>query len=246
MAAKDENTWLLFGGREFRDFEVELEFRTPVPTNGGLQFRSHWLPRPLKGDEKAADVPKQMYGYQANVETRQRNGSGRLVDENGRGPLAEPSPESVKTLKQYEWNKMRVSARGAVIEVFLHDVSALRLEDEAYIAGSSRSSPSPTRRRRTRRWWNTATSASRTTGARGMAGLFDGKSFRRLKEWGSREVGGARRRHPRGRARRRARLPGHGGDLQDFRGAASSRPWATATSASSTTRPSRRRTTATR
>ncbi|NLV41983.1 MAG: DUF1080 domain-containing protein [Candidatus Hydrogenedentes bacterium] len=185
-AAKDENTWLLFGGREFRDFEVELEFRTPVPTNGGLQFRSHWLPRPLKEGESAADAPKQMYGYQANVETRQRNGSGRLVDENGRGPLAEPSPESVKTLKQYEWNKMRVSARGGVIEVFLHDVSALRLEDEAYVGGflalqsfayEAKEDTAAVEYRNIR---------VKDYGREGKwRALFDGKSLAGWKEWGS-------------------------------------------------------------
>ncbi len=135
-AARNENSWLLLNGRDFADLEIELEFRTPVPTNGGVQFRSHWLPRvPLKEGEAVDAAPKQMYGYQANVETRQRNASGRLADENGRGPLAEPSDESVKTLKQRDWNKMRVVARGNTVEVYLHDVLALKVEDEAYIKG---------------------------------------------------------------------------------------------------------------
>jgi hypothetical protein len=86
-AAKDENTSAgCSAAGNSATLEVELEFRTPVPTNGGLQSRSHWLPRPLKEGESAADVPKQMYGYQANVDTRQRNGSGRLVDRTAGGP----------------------------------------------------------------------------------------------------------------------------------------------------------------
>jgi hypothetical protein len=136
-AGKDENAWLIYRVREFADFEFSVEFRTLVPTNGGVQFRSHWLPKtPLKEGELADEVPKVMYGYQANVETRQRVASGRLVDENGRGPLAEtPLAVAKKTLKQRDWNSMRVVARGGVIEVYLKDVLAHRTEDEAYLNG---------------------------------------------------------------------------------------------------------------
>jgi DNA-binding phage protein len=69
------------------------------------------------------------------VETRQRTGSGKLVDENGRGPLAETDMAAAKTLEQKTWNKMRVVARGNTIEVYLHDVLACKIEDEAFISG---------------------------------------------------------------------------------------------------------------
>jgi len=134
-AGKDENCWLIWE-KAYADLELELEFRTLAPTNGGVQFRSHWLPRvPLKEGEAAADAPRQMYGYQANVETRQRLATGRLVDENGRGPLAETPMEAALTLKQRDWNRMRVVARGPVIEVYLHEALAHRTEDEAYLSG---------------------------------------------------------------------------------------------------------------
>jgi len=135
-AAKEENAWLLYEAREFADMEIEVEFRTQAPTNGGVQLRSHWLPRmPLEDGETVADAPKQMYGYQANVETRMRAGTGILMDENGRGYLAEPSQEALKTLKQRDWNRMRVAARGNKIEVYLHDTLACEVEDEAFIRG---------------------------------------------------------------------------------------------------------------
>lgn len=135
-AAKDENAWLIYEAREFADMEISCEFRTPTPANGGIQFRSHWLPRmPLAKDETVDAAPKQMHGYQANIETRRRMGTGILMEENGRGYLAEPSKESVQTLKQKDWNSMRISARGAKIEVYLHDVLACQMEDDAFIKG---------------------------------------------------------------------------------------------------------------
>ena len=135
-AKKDENAWLIYTGKEYADLEIEVEFRTTVPTNGGVQFRSHWLPRmPLAEGETVDSAPKTMYGYQANVETRQRTGSGKLVDEGGRGPLAETPVEATKGLKQRDWNSMRVVAKGNVIEVYLAGTLAHRTEDEAYLKG---------------------------------------------------------------------------------------------------------------
>lgn len=135
-APRDGNAWLLYEKSMFSDFEIALEFKTPAPTNGGVQVRSHWLPRmPLKDGETVADAPKQMYGYQVNVETRKRLGTGIIMEENGRGYLAEPAAEAAKTLKQRDWNAMRISVRGNVIEVYLHDVLACRVEDEAFIKG---------------------------------------------------------------------------------------------------------------
>ena len=137
-SAKDENCWLMLDGRELADFEVELEFCTPVPTNGGLQFRSQWLPRvPLKEGETADTAPKQMYGYQAGIETRQLEANGRLVDENGRGPLAQPDMAVLKAskLKQKDWNKMRVAVNGPDIEIFLQDQSVVKFTDEAFLKG---------------------------------------------------------------------------------------------------------------
>lgn len=135
-APKDENCWLIYEAKEFADCEIAYEWRTPAPTNGGVQFRSHWLPRmPLKDGESAETAPRQIYGYQANIETRQRLASGRIICENGRGPLAEPGMDAAKTLKQRDWNTMRIVARGPKIEVFLNDTPACSIEDEKYLSG---------------------------------------------------------------------------------------------------------------
>jgi len=129
------NCWLIYE-QEFADLELEFEFRTPVPTNGGMQIRTHWLPAlPLPEGDPLKDARRDAYGYQINVETRERQGSGRLIDENGRGMLADTPMEAAKTLKQRDWNRVRVVARGPAIEIYLHDVLASRTEDEAYLKG---------------------------------------------------------------------------------------------------------------
>ncbi|MFA7692896.1 MAG: DUF1080 domain-containing protein [Candidatus Hydrogenedentales bacterium] len=135
-AAKDVNAWLFYEKTMFADCEVSFEFRTPVPTNGGIQLRSHWLPRmPLEDGESIEDAPRQMHGYQVNVETRKRLATGIIMEENGRGYLAEPSEEAAKALKQRDWNTVRVIARGTKIEVYLQDIFACSIEDEAFING---------------------------------------------------------------------------------------------------------------
>ena len=62
-----ETAWWRAQG-EFWDFELEVEFRTHRPANGGLQYRSHWLPKVPPAEQGEF----QMYGYQANIETRAR------------------------------------------------------------------------------------------------------------------------------------------------------------------------------
>ena len=134
--ATDEMAWILFEG-DYADFEVEFEFETPTPSNGGLQFRSHWLPvLPLVEGVAPLEGPHQMYGYQANIETRERGATGRLVDENGRGALAQASAEATRTVKQKTSNTLRVVAQGNVIEIYLNGALANRTEDEAFIQGA--------------------------------------------------------------------------------------------------------------
>lgn len=139
-AEENVNSFLFLEDREFYDFELEYEFRTPEPTNGGLQFRSHWLPKaPIEGDPTGGEYV--IYGYQANLETRERVANGRIICENFRGPLAQPSEELAKqltesgALTQRGWNTMRVVAMGPKIDVYLGDILAASVEDEKYIGG---------------------------------------------------------------------------------------------------------------
>jgi hypothetical protein len=188
-AGQDANCWLLWEKKEYADFELSAEFRTPVPTNGGIQFRSHWLPRvPLEEGETAADAPRQMYGYQANVETRQRTGTGRLMDENGRGYLAETPVAAAKTLSQKGWNTMRIVARGPVIEVYLHDVLAHRTEDNVFLSGLIALQVFPFQQQEENasvEYRNVKIKDYSREGA--WRPLFNGKNFDGWKQWGGEE-----------------------------------------------------------
>ena len=129
------NAWLMYE-REYADFELEYEYRTPKPTNGGMQFRTHWLPKtPLAEGVTPDKAVKDAYGYQANVEQRTRLGSGKLIDENGRGTLAESNMDAAKTLSQKGWNTMKIIAHGPSIEILLNGVRANKIEDEKYLKG---------------------------------------------------------------------------------------------------------------
>ncbi len=134
-AAEGEMAWMR-STEEFADFELELEFKTPVACNGGVQFRSHILPvLPAAEGVPAQELPTQMYGYQANIETRSEAGTASLIDENGRGLLTGPSVDAQKTVKATDWNTMHIAAEGAVIEVAVNGVIATRVEDEAMLKG---------------------------------------------------------------------------------------------------------------
>lgn len=184
---KQINVWLMWTQKEYADFEMELEFRTPTPINGGVQFRTQWMPKlPIPEGVKAEESVKDCYGYQANVETRERTGTGKLVDENGRGTLAETPMEAAKTLKQRDWNKMRIVARDTVIEIYLGDVLANRTEDDMYRKGyillqlrADEVAPEVTEIQ----YRNLRIKDLGRTGT--WRPLFDGKTLSGWKEWGS-------------------------------------------------------------
>ncbi|MCC6143910.1 MAG: DUF1080 domain-containing protein [Candidatus Hydrogenedentes bacterium] len=131
----DQPAWLLREG-DLNDFELDLEFRTPEAANGGVAFRCHGLPvTPHPKEEDAVSAPRQMYGYLANIETRQRAATGRILDMHGAGGLSETAEAAAAKLSQTEWNPMRIVARGSTIEVYLHGELAGSVEDEAFIGG---------------------------------------------------------------------------------------------------------------
>lgn len=113
----------------YNDHSIELEFKTPNASNGGVQVLSHWLPK------EGALETNTMYGYQINIDTRSESATGGIVDKNGRGVLNQASPDVLKALKPTDWNHMRIEVRGGVIESWVNGVKATHLYDEAYIGG---------------------------------------------------------------------------------------------------------------
>jgi hypothetical protein len=122
------DAWLQMDGF-YNDFTLELEFRTPEACNGGVQIRSHWLPKEV--DLK----PNVFYGYQYNIDTGEKGGTGVIIDQNGDGGLVVASPEAQKAVKATDWNHMRIEARGNVMSLWINGVKANHINDEKFLGG---------------------------------------------------------------------------------------------------------------
>ena len=129
-AAAGAEAWWRAPGM-YWDFELEVEFQTPVPAQGGVSYRSHWLPR------VSASGPglNQMYGYGVGIETQAKGKTGAISDVNGRGELVAASEDSHDAVEAAGWNRLVVRALGGVSEVRINGVMASTLFDEAMIGG---------------------------------------------------------------------------------------------------------------
>lgn len=126
--AAQDDAWLE-SDAVYHDFILELEFKTPVASNGGVQVRSHYLPK--EGTPKRSV----MYGYQVNIDTSNEVSTGGVIDKNGRGDLTQASPDALKTMKATDWNRLRIEGRAGTLQVWVNEVKATHLYDEAFIGG---------------------------------------------------------------------------------------------------------------
>ncbi|MEZ6061658.1 MAG: DUF1080 domain-containing protein [Planctomycetaceae bacterium] len=100
--------------REFRDFELRLQFRLiGDDTNAGIQIRSQRIPD-----------HHEMIGYQADLG---QNYWGALYDESRRRKvLAGPDPEKIKAvLRQDDWNDYRILCQGPRIQLWINDLQTV-------------------------------------------------------------------------------------------------------------------------
>ncbi|MFN0054940.1 MAG: PVC-type heme-binding CxxCH protein [Planctomycetales bacterium] len=97
------------------DFRLSLEVKlTPDAGNSGIQFRSEKLP---EGEVK---------GYQADIGA---GWWGKLYEEHGRALLWNESGE--EHVRQEEWNRYEIVARGSRIQTFINGQRCVDLEDDA-------------------------------------------------------------------------------------------------------------------
>jgi hypothetical protein len=121
--------WLVTD-REYRNFELELEFKTEAPGNSGVQFRSHVV---MEGPGR--DVPR-MKGYQAEVSPSRGDNTGGVYGEGtGRGWLAQPPAELATVLKEGEWNRYRITAVETHITTELNGVKMVEFDDDRAVLG---------------------------------------------------------------------------------------------------------------
>lgn len=128
-AEAGKDAWWRAPGTKW-DFELEVEFRVPDATRGGVAFRSHWLPR-VSGQGPG---PHQMYGYCVAIDA-QGEGTGTIGDVNGRDVLVAAAEDSHDALDPEGWNRLSVRAQGGVAEVRINGTVATTLFDEAMIGG---------------------------------------------------------------------------------------------------------------
>jgi hypothetical protein len=98
--------------KTYGDFHLELDVKTDLPGNSGIQIRSHI-------DDK--DV---MVGYQIEIDSSPRAWSGGLYEQGRRGWLQnlENNPEGRKAFKVGDWNRYRIACAGDSIRTWVNGV----------------------------------------------------------------------------------------------------------------------------
>jgi hypothetical protein len=102
--------------KQFKDFELTLEFKQGADGNSGVFFRSS-----IEGTR--------ISGWQAEVAPPGHN-TGGIYESYGRGWLIQPDPEKDKYLKFGEWNHMKLRVEGDRVETWLNGQKMIMLEDE--------------------------------------------------------------------------------------------------------------------
>lgn len=102
--------------KQYKDFELTLEFKQGADGNSGVFFRST-----IEGTK--------ITGWQAEVAPPGSN-TGGIYESYGRGWLIQPEPELDKHLKFGEWNEMKIRVVGDLVETWLNGQRMIRLEDE--------------------------------------------------------------------------------------------------------------------
>jgi hypothetical protein len=102
--------------KQYKDFELTLEFRQGADGNSGVFFRSS-----IEGTR--------ISGWQVEVAPPGHN-TGGIYESYGRGWIIQPDPELDKYLKFGEWNKMRIRVVGGLVETWLNGQKMISLEDE--------------------------------------------------------------------------------------------------------------------
>ena len=147
--AVKQNTFLIWGGGEPRNFELKVQFRINS-TNSGIQIRSANLTEGTQvGDTKIASKWV-LKGYQADIDFGNQY-TGQIYEERGRGFLAmrgqavyvadgappriignlQNGDELKAIVKVNDWNQVHLIARGnTIVQVFNGSVTSIVVDDD--------------------------------------------------------------------------------------------------------------------
>lgn len=102
--------------KQYKDFELTVDFKQSADGNSGIFFRSS-----LDGTK--------ISGWQVEVAPPNKD-SGGVYESYGRGWLVKPDAEAQKALKYGEWNTMKIRVVGGHVTTWLNGVEMIDLEDE--------------------------------------------------------------------------------------------------------------------
>ncbi|RXJ43801.1 3-keto-disaccharide hydrolase [Gelidibacter gilvus] len=100
----------------YKDFEINLEFKQEADGNSGVFIRSE-----IKGTTIA--------GWQIEVAPPNLH-TGGIYESYGRGWLVKPSPEKEAALKYGEWNNLKIRVKGNQVISWLNGVEMVDFSDE--------------------------------------------------------------------------------------------------------------------
>ena len=107
--------------RDYKDFELSLEFLQEADGNSGVFVRSTF------------DGTK-VSGWQVEVAPMGLH-TGGVYESYGRGWLIKPDPEKEKVLKEGEWNTLKIRLVDGSITSWLNGTQMIHLEDQTLAKG---------------------------------------------------------------------------------------------------------------
>ena len=100
----------------YKDFELNLEFKQEADGNSGVFIRSE-----IEGTKIA--------GWQIEVAPPNLH-TGGIYESYGRGWLIKPAPEKEDALRYGEWNKLKIRVKGNQVTSWLNGVEMVDFSDE--------------------------------------------------------------------------------------------------------------------
>jgi hypothetical protein len=108
--------------KEYKNFELTLEFKQEANGNSGVFIRSG-----IEGTK--------INGWQVEVAPK-GNSTGGIYESYGRGWLIKPDPKDEEALKQSEWNQMKIRVINDRVTTWLNGKQMVDLQDEKVGNGS--------------------------------------------------------------------------------------------------------------
>lgn len=112
----DKQYGYLATDKEYKNFELSIDFKQSANGNSGVFFRSSIEGTKIKGWQVEVAPPK--------------NDTGGIYESYGRGWLIKPDVEKDKNLKFSEWNTMKIRVVGDTVTTWLNGYEMITLQDE--------------------------------------------------------------------------------------------------------------------